>query len=306
MDRLPIDILYGATAQDLSRYFEPGTRRPFVLGDAFEHWPARTKWTFDFFAEHFGSDPGTVPLNFFSEFPAKVTTLGAYIGALDKPAASLDGFWTDAEGNPTSQTPEQSDTGPWGFVWRGFKRHPDFYADIALFPSAVPNSLATVSTEVLRLIAKVSGRDLHSIYIGRTGTVTPMHTDFWNSIGTLFQFQGRKQVMLVDPSSVAGNDMDRFDPECPDPEGFPGCESASVYQGVLDPGQMLVIPPDWWHYTRCLDNSITLSCNYFNDYNAAEFLQRLTAGCGAMPDGQAMLDRIMAEIPRHPHNVGGR
>ena len=306
MDRLPIDIHYGATAQSLSSYFEPGTRRPVVLADAFEHWPARTKCTFDFFADHCGSDPGTVPLKFFGGYPAKVTTLGAYIDALDKLMESLPGFWTDAMGNPTSESPDLSDSGSWGYVWRDFKRHPDFYNDIAPFPPAVPNSLATVSTEILRLIGKICGRDLHSIYLGRAGTVTPMHFDFWHSTGSLFQFRGRKQVIFVDPSTVDGSDPARFDPEGPDPASFPGCEGATAYDCVLEPGQMLVIPPGWWHHARCLEDSITLSCNFFHEYNAEEFLANLATHCLALPDGRTLLDRIEAAILSQPCNIGVR
>ncbi len=306
MDRLPIDVLYGATAQSLSSFFEPDTRRPVVLGDAFEHWPARSKWTFDFFADHCGSDPGTVPMGFFGEYPATVTTLGGYIGAFDKPVDSLPGFWIDANGNPTREPPAVSDHGPWGFGWKSFKQHPDLYADISPFPSEVPNSVATASIEILRLIAQICGRDLHSIYIGRSGTITPMHIDFWSSNGSLFQFQGRKQVILVDPGSVAGDTMEGFDPECPDPAKFPGSENASIYEGVLEPGQVLVIPPDWWHYTRCLDNSITLSCNFFNRYNAAGFLPKRTEECLARPDGQIALDRIEAAIPSLQRFFGSR
>ena len=42
---------------------------------------------------------------------------------------------------------------------------------------------------------------------------------------------------------------------------------ATAYEGVLNPGELLFIPADWWHWVRGLEKSITVSHNFFNDVN---------------------------------------
>ena len=287
-----------AEAADLTEFFAPPTRRPLVLTDAFDHWPARRKWSFDYFSGHCGSEHGTVPWGFSSAFPAKLTTLGAYIAGLDKPLEDLSGFWIGADGAPTSEMPQLSPSGPWGFVWRSFRQSRDLYDDIAPFPPSVPNSLATEPVDVLRQIGKISGRDLHSIYIGRRGTMTPFHVDFFHTFGSLFQFEGKKKVWLVAPTPQLVEIPASFDPEQPDADQGHSLAGIAVHHATLEPGQCVIMPPDWWHCTRAMDHSITLSCNFFNEFNACEFMPclRQAADKSKQPgDFRALMDRLDGE-----------
>jgi len=298
MNMVEIERRSCADAAYLTEFFAPPTRRPLILTDAFDHWPARRKWSFDFFSDHCGSEHGTVPWGFSSVFPSKLTTLGAYIGGIDQPLEDLGGFWIDADGTPVADMPELSPSGPWGFVWRSFKKSPDLYEDIAPFPAFVPNSLASEPVDVLRQIGKISGRDLHSIYIGRRGTMTPFHVDFFHTFGSLFQFEGRKKVWLIAPTPELVEIPDGFDPEEPDPDEGEPLNGIAILHATLEPGECVIMPPDWWHCTKAMDHSITLSCNFFNKFNASEFMPCLRQAAEAIElqgEIRALMDRLEGE-----------
>ncbi|MES2136569.1 MAG: hypothetical protein V4502_05860 [Pseudomonadota bacterium] len=55
---------------------------------------------------------------------------------------------------------------------------------------------------------------------------------------------------------------------------------------------MVVIPPDWLHYTRSEDHSITLSDNFFNETNLAAYRRCLLNDIAKMPDEAALVDKI--------------
>jgi lysine-specific demethylase 8 len=65
---------------------------------------------------------------------------------------------------------------------------------------------------------------------------------------TLFHFEDR---MLFNTSQVNAEE--------PDLEAFPLFQKVKCVESVLQPGDMLYIPPKWWHYLRSLDTSFSVS-----------------------------------------------
>jgi Cupin-like domain len=298
MRLLPVEIRSGATEASLAPFLERATRQPVVLTDAIDHWSARQKWTFDFFQSHFPLDGGIVAKDLHQTFPAKITTLGAYIRHLNDDEGRIPGFWTDDAGSPLRPQPEAEPLGLWNFSWKSFDRHPELRNDIRPFPLAVPNAIAELSPDELQRIESICDKDLFSIYIARKGTVSPMHADFWKTFGLLAQMQGRKAMRLIDPKTTSGADLSGFEAENPDFERFPSAASASIYGCVLEPGQSILIPPGWLHHTRCIDACITLSCNFFNRYNLDEFIPHLERKCFQRPTGASDLAKIKEAIGR--------
>lgn len=268
-----IDRLASASDREaIAGMFADGPLRPFILVDGTAAWPARSKWTLDFFADRFGDRPGIAPRRFGVRGQSgKATLLRAFIKHLDGSYADLPGIWTGADGEPPASDP----TAGWSFAWEPFKHDPALFDDIAPFPEAVPNFTAALPRDVFLGLERIHRWDFYSIYISRRGTVTPLHRDRHNLFACLVQFQGRKTVVLYAPDEGGVPGDCGFDPEAPDFERFPEMRGRASFRGVLEPGDMLVIPPNWLHYTRSHDHSITLSHNFFNQVNLADYLRCL-------------------------------
>ncbi|CAB4378861.1 uncharacterized protein OCT59_004374 [Rhizophagus irregularis] len=103
-------------------------------------------------------------------------------------------------------------------------------------------------------------------WFGPQGTISPMHTDPYHNL--LAQIVGNKYIRLYAPSETSkvypfeqdgflGN-TSQVEIETPDLERFPLFASANYLDCVLEPGDMLYIPPGWWHYVRSLTISFSL------------------------------------------------
>jgi len=108
------------------------------------------------------------------------------------------------------------------------------------------------------------GGELQSInaWLGPHGTLTPLHHDLHHNL--FAQVLGRKYFRLY-PASVSVElypqtetilsntsqvDLDKFDEKAADLE---------FIDGILEEGDLLYIPPKWWHYVRSLSVSFSVS-----------------------------------------------
>ncbi len=106
------------------------------------------------------------------------------------------------------------------------------------------------------------------LWLAPAGTVTPLHWDLpANFIWPLF---GRRRVLLYPraqgllvypnrPHSRMPN-FAAFDPEKPDARRMPLARLARPVRTILAPGDMLFIPPGWWHHIRSLETSLVVNC----------------------------------------------
>src|ERR1700677_4070761 len=106
-----------------------------------------------------------------------------------------------------------------------------------------------------------------NLWFGSAGNVTPLHFDPLNNF--FVQVRGRKSFTIVDPSQSSGvypmpvssavNTMSRVDIENPDYQQFPEFKSVKSINFTVVPGDVLFIPPFWWHHVRSLEVSISVN-----------------------------------------------
>lgn len=103
-------------------------------------------------------------------------------------------------------------------------------------------------------------------WLGPKGTISPMHYDPKHNL--LCQVFGHKKIILAAPDDSPNlyphdtemlKNTTKIDAENIDMEQFPLCSNVRFMNLNLYEGEMLYIPPGWWHYVRSLEKSFSVS-----------------------------------------------
>ncbi|XP_034174793.2 bifunctional peptidase and arginyl-hydroxylase JMJD5 [Osmia lignaria lignaria] len=103
-------------------------------------------------------------------------------------------------------------------------------------------------------------------WFGPMGTVSPLHFDPKNNL--LCQVFGYKRIILYHPDDSFNlypydtkllNNTAQVDPLNPNEEKWPNFSKAKGLIGYLKPGEVLYIPPKWWHHVTALTPSFSIS-----------------------------------------------
>lgn len=109
-----------------------------------------------------------------------------------------------------------------------------------------------------------------NLWLGAKGCVTPLHFD--GSHGFLLQVQGRKRVTLFSPDQrrflypavgTPRSHLSLVNLREPDTTKFPLFEQARAQHFTIEPGDVLYLPPGWWHEVESLDTAVSI--NFWSD-----------------------------------------
>ncbi|KAG1363869.1 lysine-specific demethylase JMJ30 [Cocos nucifera] len=208
---------------------------PVIISGYIDHWPARTKWKDIEYLKRIAGDrtvPVEVGKNYLcSEWKQELITFSQF----------LERVWSaDSSANMTylAQHPL-------------FEQVQELRNDIM-----IPDYCFAGGGELLSLNA----------WFGPLGTVTPLHHDPHHNL--FAQVVGRKYIRLY-PASVSEDlyphsesmlsNSSQVDLDNVDLKEFPNVEDLDFTDCILEEGDMLYIPPKWWHYVRSLSTSFSVS-----------------------------------------------
>ncbi|ETN19732.1 hypothetical protein PPTG_04957 [Phytophthora nicotianae INRA-310] len=129
-----------------------------------------------------------------------------------------------------------------------------------------------------------SESDYRFVYLGPTGSWTPLHHDVFRSYSWSVNVCGRKKWIFYHPDDEPKL-KDRFGrfvvPDVTvaniDKEQYPQFHEAKPMYAIQETGDAVFVPSGWYHQVENLEDTISINHNWFNGYNVRElwgFLKR--------------------------------
>ncbi|KFP82929.1 HSPB1-associated protein 1, partial [Acanthisitta chloris] len=147
------------------------------------------------------------------------------------------------------------------YLARVFEDKPELFQDIRWCDFGFPGRSGKEST----------------LWIGSEGANTPCHLDSYGC-NLVLQVQGRKRWHLFPPGDTSflyptripyeeSSIFSKVNIANPDLKRFPEFRNSTAHVVTLSPGQVLLVPRQWWHYVESID-PITVSINSWIELDA--------------------------------------
>lgn len=239
--------------------------RPVILTDAIRHWPAVGRWTPEFFKREFG------------EMKLSINDV-----AWEKKSNSADftmASFVDRVLRSTNENPA-----PYLRNQNLCELFPSLVPDASPIPACCFPNWLPESYSFKGLQRVFHEHSEFQFYFGGAGGAFPgLHYDVLASHAYLFQIYGRKKFIVFSPDQtpylyLKPRNYSQVNVENPDLEKFPLFKQARATTFILEPGETLFVPSKWWHTTKILSPSITLSLNVVNDTNWNALVEWVCSG----------------------------
>ncbi len=254
----------GLSYQDFAvQYLKP--LRPVVFTDATRRWPALGRWTPDFFRREFGSKE----INVWRD---RRYTVSELIDLVEK------------------SSPEQ----PAPYLRNEYLEDvfPELLKDVEPCPDCLSHNWLSERFPSAKLETLLTRCALPEIYIGGVGGGFPfLHYDLYHTHAFLSQIYGRKLFILYSPDQARflypnpkTPNQSMVDVGNPDLAKYPLFSNATPTKFILEAGETVFVPAGWWHTTRMLSASITVSINHANESNWANVVNDLRESLKQSPN----------------------
>lgn len=210
-------------------YLEP--QKPVILTDLMDNWPARTKWTMDYFKKEHGNI--MVPV-----FSSNYSNPGKGYMAADRRIPFRE-YLEEIEKGPTDLRL---------FLFNIIRHAPELKKDY----------------EIISIMDGVY-KELPFMFFGGQGSKVTLHYDIDLAHIFLSQFVGRKRVVLFPPEMskrlyhhpyTVGSYINVNNP---DYEKFPALKHVWGYDCTIHPGETIFIPCGHWHYIEYTDAGFSMN-----------------------------------------------
>lgn len=211
-------------------YFKP--RKPLIINNLTQNWPARHKWSPGYFKQLAGNI--TVPV-----YDNSIPTAASAVNAPDK--TMTFGEYLDIITNGPSDLRI--------FLFNIFQHVPELCKDFD-YPSELTSGFL---------------KKYPMMFFGGCGSKVYLHFDIDLSHVFITQFTGRKKVILFDQKfnsqlyKLPFMVQSYIDPENPDYTTYPALKHVEGYQCEIAHGETLYMPSGMWHYMYYQEGGYALS-----------------------------------------------
>jgi len=120
-------------------------------------------------------------------------------------------------------------------------------------------------------------------FLGSSNSITPLHFDCLLTNNIFFQIAGRKQFTILLPEDAKycyrqGWRWFSVNPENPDFNKYPDYKNARPITFIVNPGEILYMPPGTLHHVRSLDMSISFNIDWHTQKSSLTALAAIKKG----------------------------